>query len=81
MQEKFKNIIRLYYDVINIISYNNVEKEELFIIRNTKEDRLMKKKIGLLLATMMVLNTISPVAFAAWKNPLSNYNLYATILL
>ncbi len=36
----------------------------------------MKKKIGLLLATMMVLNTISPVAFAAWKNPLSNYNLY-----
>lgn len=36
----------------------------------------MKKKIGLLLATIMVLNTTSPVVFAAWKNPLSNYNLY-----
>lgn len=36
----------------------------------------MKKKIGLLLATVMVLNTMTPVAFAAWKNPLSNYNLY-----
>ena len=36
----------------------------------------MKKKIGLLLATVMVLNSMSTVAFAAWKNPLSNYNLY-----
>lgn len=36
----------------------------------------MKKKIGLLLATVMVLNAVSPLAFAEWKNPLKNYNLY-----
>ncbi|MBQ8668768.1 tetratricopeptide repeat protein [bacterium] len=37
----------------------------------------MKKKIGLLLATVMVLNTMSSVALAeGWKSPLSNYNLY-----
>lgn len=36
----------------------------------------MKKKIGLLLATVMVMNTVSPMTFAAWKNPLTNYNLY-----
>ena len=35
----------------------------------------MKKKIGLLLATVMVMNTVSPMTFAAWKNPLTNYNL------
>ncbi len=36
----------------------------------------MKKKIGLLLATVMVLNTMTPMVFAEWKNPLREYNLY-----
>ncbi len=37
----------------------------------------MKKKIGLLLATLMVLNTaISSTAYG-WSNPLKDYNLYA----
>lgn len=36
----------------------------------------MKKKIGLLLATVMVLNTMTPMVFAEWKNPLKEYNLY-----
>ncbi len=35
----------------------------------------MKKKIGLLVATIMVLNTVSSVTYG-WQNPLKNYNLY-----
>lgn len=35
----------------------------------------MKKKIGLLLATVMVLNTVSSMAYG-FTNPLKNYNLY-----
>ncbi|MBD5402875.1 hypothetical protein HDR58_08785 [bacterium] len=35
----------------------------------------MKKKFGLLLATVMVLNTMSAMAFE-FKNPLKEYNLY-----
>ena len=35
----------------------------------------MKKKLGLLLAAVMVFNTISSAAFA-WENPLKSYNLY-----
>ena len=35
----------------------------------------MKKKIGLLLAAVMVLNTVSSMAFG-FTNPLKNYNLY-----
>lgn len=35
----------------------------------------MKKKIGLLVATIMVLNTVSSVTYG-WDNPLKNYNLY-----
>ena len=73
-----KNIIRLYYDVKIIISYNNLEKEGIFIIRNIKEDRLMKKKLSLLLATIMVVNAVSTMAFA-WENPLKKYNLYEDV--
>ena len=73
-----QNIIRLYYDVNLIISYNSLEKEGIFIIRNIKEDRLMKKKLGLLLATIMVVNTVSTMAFA-WENPLKKYNLYEDV--
>ena len=35
----------------------------------------MKKKIGLLVAAIMVLNTVSSVTYG-WQNPLKNYNLY-----
>lgn len=35
----------------------------------------MKKKLGLLLAAVMVFNTISTAAFA-WESPLKKYNLY-----
>ena len=35
----------------------------------------MKKKLGLLLAAVMVFNTISTAAFA-WDSPLKKYNLY-----
>lgn len=35
----------------------------------------MKKKIGLLVAAIMVLNTASSVTYG-WQNPLKNYNLY-----
>ncbi|MBQ8459664.1 tetratricopeptide repeat protein [bacterium] len=35
----------------------------------------MKKKLGLLLAAVMVLNTVSTAVFA-WENPLTKYNLY-----
>lgn len=35
----------------------------------------MKKKIGLLLATVMVLNAVSSTAYG-FSNPLKNYNLY-----
>lgn len=35
----------------------------------------MKKKIGLLVTTIMVLNTVSSVTYG-WQNPLKNYNLY-----
>lgn len=35
----------------------------------------MKKKIGLLLAAVMVLNTVSSMAFG-FTNPLKSYNLY-----
>ena len=35
----------------------------------------MKKKIGLLLATVMVLNSMSAIAYG-WTNPLKSYNLY-----
>lgn len=35
----------------------------------------MKKKIGLVLATVMVLNTVSSMAYG-FTNPLKNYNLY-----
>lgn len=35
----------------------------------------MKKKLGLLLAAVMVFNTLSSAAFA-WENPLKKYNLY-----
>lgn len=35
----------------------------------------MKKKIGLLLAAVMVFNTMSSMAYG-WTNPLKNYNLY-----
>ena len=35
----------------------------------------MKKKIGLLVATIIVLNTVSSVTYG-WQNPLKNYNLY-----
>ncbi len=35
----------------------------------------MKKKFGLLLATVMVLNTVSSMAYG-FTNPLKNYNLY-----
>lgn len=58
-----------------IISYNNLDVEDIFIKRNSKEDKIMKKKIGLLLATVMVLNTVSSVAYG-FTNPLKNYNLY-----
>lgn len=40
----------------------------------------MKKKIGLLLAVVMVLNTVSSAAFAAWENPLKKYNLYEDVM-
>lgn len=40
----------------------------------------MKKKIGLLLAVVMVLNTVSSAAFAAWQNPLKKYNLYDDVM-
>lgn len=36
----------------------------------------MKKKIGLLLATVMVLNTAIASTAYGWTNPLKNYNLY-----
>lgn len=36
----------------------------------------MKKKIGLLLATIMVLNTAVVSTAYGWTNPLKNYNLY-----
>lgn len=35
----------------------------------------MKKKIGLLVTAIMVLNTVSSVTYG-WQNPLKNYNLY-----
>lgn len=35
----------------------------------------MKKKLGLLLAAVMVFNTVSSAAFA-WESPLKKYNLY-----
>lgn len=35
----------------------------------------MKKKLSLLLAALVVLNTVSATAFA-WENPLKKYNLY-----
>lgn len=35
----------------------------------------MKKKIGLLVAAIIVLNTASSVTYG-WQNPLKNYNLY-----
>ncbi len=35
----------------------------------------MKKKIGLLVVAIMVLNTVSSVTYG-WQNPLKNYNLY-----
>lgn len=37
----------------------------------------MKKKIGLLIATVMVLNTTIPTVVYGWTNPLKNYDLYA----
>ena len=37
----------------------------------------MKKKIGLLLATVMVLNTAIASTAYGWSNPLKDYNLYA----
>lgn len=40
----------------------------------------MKKKIGLLIAVVMVLNTVSSAAFAAWENPLKKYNLYDDVM-
>lgn len=40
----------------------------------------MKKKIGLLLAVVMVLNTVTSAAFAAWENPLKKYNLYEDVM-
>ena len=58
-----------------LISYNSIDKVDIFIKRNSKEDKIMKKKIGLLLATVMVLNTVSSMAFG-FTNPLKNYNLY-----
>ena len=36
----------------------------------------MKKKIGLLLATVIVLNTAIASTAYGWTNPLKNYNLY-----
>lgn len=79
MLKFFNNIVHLYYDVLLIISYNIFEKEDFFIIRNTKEDRLMKKKIGLLLATVMVLNVVSSAAFA-WESPLKKYSLMDDVM-
>lgn len=63
------------YDVLSLISYNNLDVEDIFIKRNSKEDKIMKKKIGLLLAAVMVLNTVSSMAYG-FTNPLKNYNLY-----
>lgn len=40
----------------------------------------MKKKIGLLLSVVMVLNTVSSAAFAAFENPLKKYNLYDDVM-
>lgn len=40
----------------------------------------MKKKIGLLLAVVMVMNTVATSAFAAWQNPLKKYNLYDDVM-
>lgn len=39
----------------------------------------MKKNLSLLLAAVMVMNTLSTAAFAAWKNPLKSYNLYEDV--
>lgn len=39
----------------------------------------MNKKISLLLAAIMVVNTVATVAHGAFQNPLKNYNLYEDV--
>lgn len=63
------------YDVLFLISYNSLDVEDILIKKNSKEDKIMKKKIGLLIATVMVLNTMTSMAYG-WSNPLKDYNLY-----
>ena len=70
----------MYYDGRKIISYNDIEKEYFFIKEiYKKEDRIMKKRLGLFLATLMVLSAIPTTAFA-WENPLKKYNLYDDVM-
>lgn len=57
------------------MSYNIFDKEDIFIKGNTEEDERMKNRIGLLIATVLVLNTVSSMAYG-FTNPLKNYNLY-----
>ena len=61
----------MYYDLKRIISYNNLEKEEFLL----KEEKIMKKNLGFILAAVLVLNTVSSAALG-FTNPLKNYNLY-----
>ena len=63
------------YDVTNLISYNNLDVENISYEKEFKEDKIMKKKIGLLLASAMVLGTVTSTAYG-FVNPLKSYNLY-----
>lgn len=65
----------MYYDEKNIISYNIVEKEDIFIKETLKEDRMMKNKFSLLLVAVIAANVVTTMAYG-FTNPLKSYSLY-----
>jgi hypothetical protein len=53
-----------------------IELSKMILLGKDEEDLIMKKKVGFLLAIMMIVTTIPITASAQWENPLKKYNLY-----